>query len=72
MIAVLPLLGAFFLLFTHTDLGRRQLKARVAFLIQETMDALPQEDQVLEALTGDPCGTDDLCRYLNRSGCFPL
>ena len=72
LIAVVPLLGAFLLLYTQTNLGHRKIKERVVQLIQETRDTLHQEDGVLEALEEDPCGTDDLCRYLNRSGCFPL
>ena len=33
---------------------------------------MPQPEGVLERLAGDPSGTDDLAKYLNRSGCFPV
>ena len=72
LIAVAPLLGAFLLLYTQTNVGHRTTRERVAELINETKDLLPQDDQVMKQLTGDRCGTDDLHHYLNRSGCFPI
>lgn len=72
LIAVAPLLGAFLLLYTQTNVGHRTTRERVAELIDDTKDLLPQDNQVLKQLTGDHCGTDDLHHYLNRSGCFPI
>ena len=71
IIAILPLTGAMFLFFTRENLGHRMLKKRETELIQQTRDAIPQPEGVLEALEADGSGTDDLVRYLNRSGCFP-
>lgn len=71
IIAILPLFGAILLLFTQTNIGHRHIKKRAAETIEETRDALQQPAGVLEELSGDGQATDDLVRYLNRSGCFP-
>ena len=72
LIALFPLAGAFFLLYTQANLGHRMTHRRTAELIEETKRALTQDEAVLQALKADGSGTDDLCRYLNRSGCFPI
>ena len=72
IISVLPLAGAALLLFVQTNLGHRRIQERSAQLVAETKDALPQDPQVMEELRGDSDGTDDLARYLHRSGCFPI
>ena len=72
IIAILPQAGAMLLLFVQTNLGHRAVKRRVEEIIDETRGALEQPGEVLEALRGDSDGTDDLARYLNRSGCFPI
>ena len=72
LIAVMPLLGASLLLFAKTDLGHRKVQSRVGELIQNTKNAIPQDKKILDMLEKDPYGTEDLHRYLNRSGCFPI
>lgn len=72
LIALFPLAGAGFLLFTQLNIGNRTIHRRTAELIDKTRDALPQNGDVLARLDGDIYGTDDLCRYLNHSGCFPI
>jgi len=72
LIAIFPLPGAVLLLFTRTNTLQRSIQRRTARLIEETRDALPQSEAVLSALETDGSGTDDLNRYLNRSGCFPV
>lgn len=72
IIAILPLPGAAFLFFTQTNAGHRRIKHRVEKLIDDTMDAIEQPKSVMEELEKDGSGTDDLCTYLNRSGCFPV
>ena len=72
IIAVLPLLGAAFLLFTQSNVGHRMERKLVNQQIQTSRGFLPQPENVLEQVEHDGSGTDDLCRYLNRSGCFPL
>ena len=44
----------------------------VARQIENSREFLKQPEQVLESVEHDGSGTEDLCRYLNRSGCFPL
>ncbi|MBR6839741.1 MAG: cardiolipin synthase [Oscillospiraceae bacterium] len=72
IIAVLPLAGAVFLLFTQSNVGHRMERVLVENQINESRELLEQPENVLEAVQHDGTGTDDLCRYLNRSGCFPL
>ena len=72
LIAIMPISGAFFLLYTQTNLGHRVLKRRVEELIQETKALIRQPEGVREELQADGTGTDDLATYLNLSGCFPI
>ena len=72
IIAILPLAGAVFLLFTQSNVGHRMERVLVENQIKESRELLEQPENVLEAVQHDGTGTDDLCRYLNRSGCFPL
>ena len=72
VIAVAPLLGAALLAFTQTNFGHRATRKRTAELIEQTKDAVRQDEAVLEQLKDDPYGTDDLHQYLNRSGVFPV
>ena len=72
LIAIVPVPGTFLLFYTRTDFGHRTLQKRVKKLIDETKNAVPQDEAVLKALDGDAYGTDDLRRYANRSGCFPI
>lgn len=72
LLAILPLPGAAFLFFTQMNFGHRISRRRVESLIDETRNALPQDQTVLDRLEAGGSGTDDLHRYLNRSGCFPI
>lgn len=72
LIALVPLAGAGLLLYTKLNFGNRSIHRRTAELIDATRDALPQDEAALRALEGDAYGSDDLCRYLARSGCFPV
>ena len=71
IIAIMPIPGVIFLYFTQTNMGNRLLTAKVDALIQQTRNAIPQPEGVLESLAEDGSGTDDLIKYLNRSACFP-
>lgn len=71
LIAIIPLFGAALLLYVQTNLGHRTTTQRTAEIINETKNALMQPGGVLEELSSDGQATDDLVRYLNRSGCFP-
>lgn len=67
-----PVPGGLLLWYIRTDVGHRPVKKKIEDLIRETRASLSQDPGVIKdpALTGT--GTDDLCRYLNRSGCFPI
>ena len=72
IIAVVPLVGTAFLLFTQSNFGHRMEKKMVDDQISRTKNMLDQPENVSKELEHDGSGTDDLCRYLNRTGCFPL
>lgn len=72
IMAVLPVVGAAMLLFTQKNFGRRQETEGVAKQIGATRNAIEQQERVVAEIARDGSGTDDLCRYLNRTGCFPL
>ena len=72
LIMLFPVPGTLFLLFTKHNIGHRALKDRVEFLIGETKHKLPQNEDVLNEPEITQSGTDDLCRYACRSGCFPV
>jgi len=70
--SIAPITGAALLAFTQTNLGHRTIQHRVAELIQGTKKAVPQSAETLKKLEGDPCATNDLNAFMNRSGCFPV
>ena len=71
IISVAQVAGALMLLFTQRNTGHSVIKERTARMISETKDAIPQNPQTLAKLREEDSYTDDLVRYLNRSGCFP-
>ena len=71
IVAALPVMGTLMLVFTKMNFGNRKVKNRVSELITATMAAIPQDEQIMKDLGEDGEGTDDLVKYLNRSGCFP-
>ena len=72
VVAIMPITGVALLAFTQTNIGHRKIRRRVEELISSTSDALEQPESVMQELSGDPSSTDDLGRYLKRSGCFPV
>ena len=72
LLAVIPIPASIFLWFTEKDVGHRPLKRMVQQRIDESRDLLHQDPEVLRDPEIESSGTDDLCRYLNRSGSFPL
>ena len=72
LIMLFPLPATVFLWLSQHDVGHRKLKRRVTQLIGETRLMLPQDENVMKADALVISGTDDLCRYINRSGCFPI
>ena len=72
MIAMFPVPGSILLWFTDNNFGHRRIRDRIHELIEDTKHVLPQDETVMDEPALVDSGTDDLCRYLNRSGCFPL
>ncbi len=72
LIAIVPITGAALLIFTQTNIGHRRIRERIQEMIDKTNGAIAQPEGVLEKLADDTSGTDDLVKYLNRSGCFPV
>ena len=72
LISIFPLPGSVFLYFTKMNFGHRASRQRVEELIEQTKTALPQDPAILDRLEAGGSGMDDLRRYLNRSGCFPI
>jgi len=72
VISLAPLAGAAMLLFTQSNIGHRMETELVRRQIDDTRNALEQQENVLKEVEHDGSGTDDLCRYLNNTGCFPL
>lgn len=72
VIALAPLFGVALLAFTTSNIGHRRTRKRVEEMIKLSEGTLTQDEEVIEKLKGDPYGTDDLVRYLNRSGSFPI
>lgn len=72
LISMFPITGSALLWFTKRDIGNYALKERINFLINETKDKLPQDNNVINDIDIVSSCTDDLCYYLNRSGCFPV
>lgn len=64
--------GAIVLFFTQSNLGHRVLRENASKEIQDTKELIPQDPEALEKLYEDGTHNDDLLRYLNRSGCFPV
>ncbi len=72
IISVFPVPGALLLWFTRNSFGHKANKARIEYLIDETKNSLLQNMAILNDPLLVRSGTDDLCRYINRTGCFPI
>ena len=72
LIMLFPIPATIFLWFTQTDFGHRLVKKRMAKLIGDTKTLIPQDMEVFESEELRESGTDDLCRYLNHNGNFPV
>ncbi len=72
IIMIFPVPGAILLGFIQSDTGHLAIKKRVAKLIAETKRKLPHNKGLLARKEVRSSGIDDLCFYLNRTGCFPL
>ena len=72
LISIAPIPGALFLAFTKTEVGHRMVRRRLLGILGETKETLKEPEGVLEQLEHDRSGIEDMHRYINRSGCFPI
>lgn len=72
IISILPPLGAALLLWTQANIGHRKTTELAKEQMDKTKDILKQSDDIFRQVEHDGSGTDDLSKYLSRSGCFPL
>ena len=72
IIMFFPYMGTIFLWFTTVDFGQRALKKRIASVNAESANMLTQKQEVITKPEIVDSGTDDLCRYLGKTGSFPL
>lgn len=71
IIAMLPVGGPLFFIYTQSNIGHNKLKSAVNSSIDESKDRIPQDESVLEEIKDSP-SVLGLNKYLNNSGCFPL
>ena len=67
-----PLQIAVMLWITEKRIGHRKMERRLKALNEESKGKLKQDPGVLEKPEIVSSGMDDLSRYLNLSGCFPI
>lgn len=72
LIMLFPVPTTIFLWYSKKDIGHRAVKRRIALLIEQTGGILQQDTETLQSPVLQNSGTDDLCRYLNHSGHFPI
>lgn len=72
IISVLSFAGAAMLLWTQLNVGHRMETEFVKKQIDKTRTALSQPQNVIKEIEHDGSGTDDISKYLNHTGCFPV
>lgn len=72
VILLMPAFGAPLYCYTRSDLGKRMMKKRLKFLMDNTEDSITQAPEVIEALKKESPGSAALAHYMHRTGCFPV
>ena len=72
LMLVLPVFGGLLYCYIQMDFGHRLLKRRLARLVDETRNSIPQDEGVLMHLAEESPETVELVRYLNQSNCHPV
>ena len=72
IISVFPVPGAILLWFTNKSFGHQAHRSKIAQIVNETRSTLIQNENTIKSPELIESGTDDLCRYINRTGCFPV
>lgn len=69
---IFPVPGTILFVLTQNDFGHFTIKKYVENTISKTKNIIPQDESVMSDVRLTRSGTDDLCRYVNRTGCFPI
>lgn len=72
LMVLFPVPIAGLLWITEKHIGHRKMERRLKTLNDESAGKLKQDPEVLKLPEIVDSGTDDLCRYLNKSGHYPL
>ena len=72
VIAMLPLVGAALLWWTQANVGHNMEIRKSQAQINNTRNMLEQPEEVIIKVVHNGSGTDDISKYLNHTGCFPL
>ena len=72
LISFIPIPGTILLFLSQRNIGHRMESAMVRQQIDLSDGFLKQDPHVTAEIEHDGSGVDDVCRYLNRTGCFPL
>ena len=72
LIMLFPVPATIMLWYTRQDIGHRMIKWRVAQLIAMSREKIRHDDETITDPALVASGTDDLCRYLCRTGAFPI
>jgi cardiolipin synthase len=60
------------LLWTQLNVGHKKESTLVRNQINDTRNILTQPENVIREIEHDGSGTDDISKYLNNTGCFPV
>ena len=72
LIMLAPIPAVIFLAYTQNDVGYRKISKAARDMIDQTKDLIKQDEDTFNEPALVDSGTDDLSKYLNRSGCFPI
>ena len=72
ILMVTPVPGAILLMYTQREFGHNFIKKRAEQMIEETRGRISSSEKAFDDPDIQRSGTDDLCRYLSRTGCYPL
>lgn len=72
IIMIFPIPGTILLFLTQNDFSNHAIRKRIEYLVNSTKKLLPYDKSLIENYNLRNSGTDDLCRYVNRTGCFPV
>ena len=72
LIMLFPVPATIMLWYTRQDIGHRMIKWRVEELIAQSREKIRQDSETIKRPELIDSGTDDLSRYLCRTGIFPV